>query len=83
MVDWLSGQLSLHTAPQPQLPPNFAVPPAGHDPHNNNNNNNNNFAGPPAQVALPARPLDFVTWVLLAYNIYQQRQQGGVGVQRG
>ncbi|CAE7920809.1 unnamed protein product, partial [Symbiodinium necroappetens] len=70
MVDWLSGQLSLRTA-QPQLPPNFAVPPAGHDPHNNNNN----FAGPPAQVALPARPLDFVTWVLLACNIYQQRQQ--------
>ncbi|CAE7273945.1 rluB [Symbiodinium sp. CCMP2592] len=75
IVEWLTLQLGMQTTTPAQLTRPFQAPPNDHGSYGYQDNNNN-FAGAATLVALPARPLDFVTWVLLAYNIYQQRQQG-------
>ncbi|CAE7246419.1 unnamed protein product [Symbiodinium sp. CCMP2592] len=82
IVEWLTLLLGMQTTTPAQLTRPFQAPPNDHGSYSYQGDGNN-FAGATTQVALPARPLDFVTWVLLAYNIYQQRQQGGVGIQRG
>ena len=74
LVQWLSFQLGLQTGPIVNVQvaaPTAALPVQHAGP-------GDNVAGAPV-AALPARPFDFVTWVLLALNLYQNRHRVGVG----
>ena len=69
LIAWLSNQLGL------QGPATTSVPLATALPGSTSNQDHYERVQPP--FALPARPMDVVTWVLLAYNAYLQRQRGG------
>ena len=74
LVQWLSFQLGLQTGPIVNVQvaaPTAALPVQHAGP-------GDNVAGAPV-AALPARPFDFVTRVLLALNLYQNRHRVGVG----
>jgi len=74
MVQWLSEQLGYG---QQQAHSTFYSPPASSPPPLPTGSNYNEQRPGPAPVALPARPWDFLTLVLVVLQVRQQLAGGG------